>query len=588
MIPIECVRGFGGIPLRDLANKISAEKRKILDTEVALQERVKRLSLFVEMEGAIASGVFDVIRSIEEERGKLGNSKKLITSAPLLQSSQELNQTPVSENFINEELNIFREKEQQLFDEIQVTKSNLDRLQQTKANNEILLQDIRRLAKRLAESQHDMKHCPVCRTEFDAIELRLRIEESVGSTGNEALEIIAARLNLLTAEQAQYKIRKAMLEDASRYATLRGLDAASIRLDYVLKDISELQREISFSEEKLERSCKQLEALAEAGFSKAQVQTLIVKAKTAGIDIETQPDISAARLIFDQERELLEKRLLDEKQSLDEVKQKFLTASQSAIEITSETSEEKTLSMAEQRYAAIDQAIANIDYIKDFLNIEEDLSITAINAVLGSAVSAGEKYIAAASNEQRLGGVEKKAREQLIEIESGILADEAKLKQLQHASKVLNEIHVNDSLANATENELDAVRQVTAAIFGNVHSPREFGVQRGLKQPLFRLDTKKKVSLKEVSTGQRAAFVLSLFLAMNAKLLTAPKVLLFDDPIAHIDDLNSLSFLDHLRHLVLTGRRQVFYATSDTRIAGLIEHKFGFLGSAFNRIDLTR
>ena len=144
------------------------------------------------------------------------------------------------------------------------------------------------------------------------------------------------------------------------------------------------------------------------------------------------------------------------------------------------------------------------------------------------------------------------------------------------------------SLTKATEGQLESVSEVTAAIFGNVHSPREYGVRRGLERPLFNLNTKKPVSLKEISTGQRAAFVLSLFLAMNAKLRVAPKVLLLDDPFAHVDDLNSLSFLDHLRHLVLTGRRQVFYATADTRLAGLIEHKFGFLGPDFKRIDLIR
>lgn len=34
--------------------------------------------------------------------------------------------------------------------------------------------------------------------------------------------------------------------------------------------------------------------------------------------------------------------------------------------------------------------------------------------------------------------------------------------------------------------------------------------------------------------------------------------LIFDDPIAHIDDLNILSFLDSLRELVINGERQMF------------------------------
>jgi len=68
----------------------------------------------------------------------------------------------------------------------------------------------------------------------------------------------------------------------------------------------------------------------------------------------------------------------------------------------------------------------------------------------------------------------------------------------------------------------------------------------------------------------------------------APPVLLFDDPVAHIDDFNSLSFLDYLRDVALAGNRQIFYATADAKLAGLFEHKFSFLGEKFRRIDLSR
>lgn len=34
--------------------------------------------------------------------------------------------------------------------------------------------------------------------------------------------------------------------------------------------------------------------------------------------------------------------------------------------------------------------------------------------------------------------------------------------------------------------------------------------------------------------------------------------MLIDEPVAHIDDLNALSFLDHLRDAVVAGSKQVF------------------------------
>ena len=98
-----------------------------------------------------------------------------------------------------------------------------------------------------------------------------------------------------------------------------------------------------------------------------------------------------------------------------------------------------------------------------------------------------------------------------------------------------------------------------------------------------------EAKLSEISTGQRAAFALSIFLAQNAQLTVAPPVVLIDDPIAHVDDMNSLSFLDYLRDVVLTGRRQIFFATANGKLATLFERKFDFLGAeGFRRFDLRR
>ena len=69
----------------------------------------------------------------------------------------------------------------------------------------------------------------------------------------------------------------------------------------------------------------------------------------------------------------------------------------------------------------------------------------------------------------------------------------------------------------------------------------------GLK--IIRRSTKANVDLHEMNSGQRAAFTLSLFLAMNGRLRTGPTVIIFDDPVAHVDDINTLSFIDHLREV---------------------------------------
>lgn len=76
---------------------------------------------------------------------------------------------------------------------------------------------------------------------------------------------------------------------------------------------------------------------------------------------------------------------------------------------------------------------------------------------------------------------------------------------------------------------------------------------------------------------------------MNERLTTGPKVLLFDDPVAHVDDINTLLLLDHLRDIALTNERQIFFATADSKIFALFARKFRFLGDdLFNQVELTR
>ena len=106
---------------------------------------------------------------------------------------------------------------------------------------------------------------------------------------------------------------------------------------------------------------------------------------------------------------------------------------------------------------------------------------------------------------------------------------------------------------------------------------------------LVRKDGGSESNLHQISTGQRAAFALSLFLAQDAQLRSAPPLILIDDPVAHVDDLNCLSFLDYLRDVVIAGDRQVVFATANDKLAALFERKFDFLGEKqFRRYDLKR
>jgi energy-coupling factor transporter ATP-binding protein EcfA2 len=95
--------------------------------------------------------------------------------------------------------------------------------------------------------------------------------------------------------------------------------------------------------------------------------------------------------------------------------------------------------------------------------------------------------------------------------------------------------------------------------------------------------------LNEISTGQRTALAVSIFLSLNKKLSKGPDVIFFDDPVTYVDDLNTLSFLDYLRQIVLQTNRQLFFSTANNDLAFLFKKKFEFLGQAdFKDIPLER
>jgi DNA repair exonuclease SbcCD ATPase subunit len=118
-------------------------------------------------------------------------------------------------------------------------------------------------------------------------------------------------------------------------------------------------------------------------------------------------------------------------------------------------------------------------------------------------------------------------------------------------------------------------------LFTRIHLPHEFSDVQFNGEVKLKRQSGSISPVREISTGQRAALALSIFLSMNSSVSVRAPWLLFDDPIAHVDDLNILSFLDILRDLVFLGDRQVFFATANRRLADLFTRKFDCLGTDF-------
>ncbi len=93
-----------------------------------------------------------------------------------------------------------------------------------------------------------------------------------------------------------------------------------------------------------------------------------------------------------------------------------------------------------------------------------------------------------------------------------------------------------------------------------------------------------------LSSGQRAALAISMFLTYNLYGRKSPKIILMDEPIQQVDDLNSLNFLDVLRWIIegSDSDRQIVISTANSKVAALIKRKFSYLGENYNEIHIDK
>jgi len=93
------------------------------------------------------------------------------------------------------------------------------------------------------------------------------------------------------------------------------------------------------------------------------------------------------------------------------------------------------------------------------------------------------------------------------------------------------------------------------------------------------------IKLPDLSTGQKVCLSIATLLAFFTSNNKAPNLLIFDEPVAHLDPLHLLNLLDILRTLALSGT-QIFFTASQPHIINLFKQKFAFLGDEFNSIKL--
>lgn len=442
-------------------------------------------------------------------------------------------------------------------------------------------------AQKVVEHRHSESNCPVCGTEFGPGELIQRMHSLSLAPSDATISELRQRIEHLNSEKQRAAGEAAWLGQLEKFIrTLPDANASLTVRDAQLAVSSNTERQQKLLEAK-QTAQQGVDAYAQGGLSLAAIEQLCrpvdgdERQGHASLDVLEAHE--GTRQYLEQLQDAiaeLDARVLQRNERL---KHRIDEAGVQSSDTLDTTIEQL---MARQRVAqrAGDACAAAHRY----LDFAPEADMRSLLTSLEVSVLGAKKVQAAMEADSRSATRLTIVREQLAQLSARLGRIGGSIERLTGAQRVLDHIVDNQSLDTASAAVVAATHTVADSIFGRIHAPAEYLVTADAETPLRRRDNNLPVKLNQVSTGQRSAYALSMFLAMNAQVKAGPKVILLDDPISHIDDLNALSFLDYLRNLVIKSDRQVFFATADETIAGLFAHKFGFLGEEFRTIELAR
>ncbi len=451
-----------------------------------------------------------------------------------------------------------------------------------------LSQQLRAIASRLLDGLAPPDICPLCHTEFP----RGQLSEHIRADVDHEIEGKVSRLlrEVSSCKEQLESIHKAesLAKWISTYCE-RSQQPPSITVGNVLEAIAETRRQLRALERDVTQRRDELIALQHNGLDIESYRELLPRivqftGTTEPLSSET---VEQMRIRLEAEEARARSSIENARSAIRDTRKRAKESLN--IRTTDDESYNSVLATMRERIAMANGLLQRLSGFRVRFPWADDMTFSELLIITTSIREVAGEFQSALTRERNASKVLAEASSRKQQIEKQLAGLNSRIKRLRDALDVLVKIQTEYPLSGAMENALQQNRDAIEAIFGRMHSPAEFSGLGDKITTLIRKKDGESASLQQISTGQRAAFALSIFLAQNALLRAAPPIILIDDPIAHVDDLNCLSFLDYLRDVVVTGERQVVFATASEKLAALFERKFDFLGEEeFRRYDLRR
>lgn len=458
---------------------------------------------------------------------------------------------------------------------------------ETQNKSVLLAQELHEIADELLKIGPESDKCPLCHMQFDSGELVKRMTLGIDEHLEGLSQSILSRMHRQDEIVRNEFDLKCTLDWLIRYCKKNDLSSNSM-LREVLSEVKEVKVRFETAKAHLDEIDEKLLLFDTNRLSKAKMNDILVGLGEYGYSLAKFNGEYVGQMRVQIERDLysLSNKFELTRKNIDALKQKIaVTQGIEVLEIEDLIDELLKLKEWLDKTEITQKKLRNF---KSSFPWPSEMALTELldNSKLIYQVAVNLQ--AALSKEQKASVSFSGSTNRLDSLEPKNSKLREEIDNLLNANLVLQNLIEEHSLAEAKDSELEKNRASIEYIFSCIHSPSEFKKFDSKWQYLIR-NNGTKASLSQISTGQRAALALSIFLSQNAQLKNGPPVILIDDPIAHIDDLNSLSFLDYMREFILNSDRQIFFTTSNEKIATLFERKFDYLGNDdFKKINLSR
>jgi chromosome segregation protein len=481
---------------------------------------------------------------------------------------------------LHEAMSVARAKTSQAIEGELVASTALAQQQRLGEKLDALRADLSAVAKAYVQQSGDDEHCPVCGTVHGTGELMAKLDSLLAS--DDASTVVALRQSLQFARDEVAKTRA----DEEALGSITVL-AKSLRIDAeenvaaVLRAIETARGQLEAQQAAFDAARAHLAQVTASGVNWSNWQVVLneVAPLMPGQDPEHLGLVADALQAHRAEAQSQQDKHMQALAALQSIRTEV--ASLTAGAIANAGTARDALAALKRAEVTLERAVTALAEVSSRIQVTQGEPLHSVLKRVEATMLAADRALHAKLRDEQASSELKAKEAELAVATKRFQAGDKGRENLERAAGALSELVEKHSLDQATSDAFRAIRDRVGSVFAQIHSPPEYELgafddERGF---LVRKDDGAHHAIDQVSTGQRAALALSIFLASNESAKSAPPVLLIDDPVAHIDDLNALSFLDYLRELALRANKQIFFATADIRLAALFERKFEFLGS---------